>query len=65
MSFENALTAISSVGFPIVMCLILFWYMREVNTKHTEEVAGMTEAINKNTQVIEKLCAKMEVDTNA
>lgn len=37
---------ISTVGFPIVMCLLLFYYMTEQNKQHKEESDSMKEAIN-------------------
>lgn len=29
MDIQTATTLIGSLGFPIVMCLMLFWYMKE------------------------------------
>lgn len=57
---EELTTLVSSVGFPIAMCLILVWRMREQDTAHKEEMDKMTEALNKNTQVIQRLCDHLE-----
>lgn len=46
---------ITSVGFPIVMCLLLYKYMTEQNTKHEEEISKLTETINANTQILTEL----------
>lgn len=61
MDLINITSAISSVGFPIVMCITMMWYVRELNTSHKEESKYMTQAINKNTMVIQKLCEKLNV----
>lgn len=64
---ENVTTAISTLGFPIVMCLIfvvaikyLYDSMKAQNDaqaeRHTEEVKVLTEALNNNTLVLQKLC---------
>lgn len=57
---EEILQSISTVGFPIVMSLLLLWRMREQDDKHAEEMKSVTEALNKNTLAIEKLCGHME-----
>ena len=47
------ITAISTVGFPIVMCGALFWYIQV-------KVDKMTEALNANTLVITKLLERLD-----
>lgn len=58
---------ISSIGFPIVMCIILIWYikdnsdkMRDERKNYYAELEGVKEAINNNTLVIEKFISTME-----
>ena len=53
--------AITSVGFPIVMCLMLMWYVREISSKHKEESDKFAEALNSNTLVLQKLCDKLDI----
>lgn len=53
---------ISTVGFPIVMCLVMMWYIKDTSDKHKEETSKFTEALNKNTLVLQKLCDTMGVD---
>lgn len=53
---------ISSVGFPIVMCVIMFKYTYDLNTQHKEESEKFTEALNANTLVLQKLCDKIGVE---
>ena len=46
-------TAVGSLGFPIVMCGALFWYIQV-------KVDKMTEALNANTIVITKLLERLD-----
>lgn len=50
---EALITAISSVGFPIVMCIILYSGM-------TKQITEMQHTINNNTNVMTKLIEKLE-----
>ena len=54
--------AIGTLGFPIAMCLAMFWYMTKQTETHKEEVAKMTEALNNNTLALNKLEIKMGVE---
>lgn len=67
----NIVTIISSLGFPIVACLGLGWYVKyqsdlnstevkEMRQEHQAEVQKMTEALNNNTLAIQRLVDKME-----
>lgn len=70
----NAIIAmIGSLGFPIVACIAMGWFfakvndnyrndIKEINATHKEEVKAMTEAIQNNTLVIQKLVDKLERD---
>lgn len=62
MDFQQILTAISTVGFPIVMCGALFWYMIQQRVAHKSEIDEMTKAINNNTLVLQKLLDKLGDD---
>jgi hypothetical protein len=41
----DLIQAVSSVGFPIVMCGVLFWYMMQESKSHKEETAALKDAI--------------------
>ena len=73
MEFNSVVTAIGSLGFPIVACCAMAYFFAKVNDNyrndikelqkgHKEEMQAMTEAINNNTLVIQKLLDKMEKD---
>lgn len=64
MDGQAIITAISTVGFPIVMCLILLKFQRDQSAEHKEETEKFTEALNKNTLVLQKLCDKIGVEND-
>ena len=46
MDFQSILTAISTVGFPIAACCVMFWYMNKERESHQQETKELTAAIN-------------------
>lgn len=71
MDANTLITMIGSLGFPIVACIAIGWFFAKVNdnyrndikelqSTHREEVKAMTDAINNNTLVIQKLIDEME-----
>lgn len=52
---EAIIQMISSVGFPIVACLILGYLLLEEKKDHKEEITTLTEAIHSNTLVMTEL----------
>lgn len=51
---------VSSVGFPIVMCVYTMYTMQKMNEQHREEVAKLSETIDNNTQAINDLALKLK-----
>lgn len=64
MDINAVTTAISTLGFPIVMCGAMFWYMIKEKDAHKEEMDSLTEAFNNNTLILQKLCDKLDGDKN-
>lgn len=62
MDFSAITQAISTVGFPIVMCLVFAWYIKDLNESHKAETEKFTDALNANTLVLQKLCDAMNVE---
>lgn len=56
MDYATIIQSISSVGFPIIMCLIFAWYIKFLEDSHKQETDKFTEALNSNTVVLQKLC---------
>lgn len=47
--------AISTVGFPIVMCGIMFWFLWKEQENHKAEMLSLKEVIAENNKVLEGL----------
>ena len=62
MPFNEILQAVSTVGFPIVMCGVMFYYMQKNDERHQEEVSGLRDAINNNTIVMNKVLERLEYE---
>ena len=52
---DEIITAISTVGFPIVCTLILLYLLVRENEQHKEEMASLKETIHNNTVVLAEL----------
>lgn len=59
---ENIVNIITTVGFPIAVCLISFWYIYNLTKSHKEETEKLTIALNNNTLVIQQLVDKLNND---
>lgn len=46
---------ISSVGFPIVMCLIMVKLMERMEESHKAEIDSLKDSLNNNTNVLTRL----------
>lgn len=60
MDANTLMTLISSVGFPIVACIGCGWYINKKDGEHKDEISKITEALNNNTIVIQKLVDKFD-----
>ena len=52
-------TLISSVGFPIFVSLVLFYYIYKMQEKTNETIKSLTEAVNNNSNVVNNLIIHM------
>ena len=68
---NDVVQLISTLGFPIVCCLGLAWYVKyqtdnnakevkEMRQEHQDEINKVTEALNNNTIALQKLCDKFD-----
>lgn len=55
MDMANIVQMISSVGFPIVMCVILFNYIKETQAELTRAVNSLTAMVGELRDEIEKM----------
>lgn len=75
MDAQLIITAIGSLGFPIVACFGMAWYVNKqtqttredtlnLNKQHTAEMMAfkdeIKEALNNNTIALTKLCEKLD-----
>lgn len=58
---QTVITAISSLGFPIVCCLIVLYMYWKSDQTHKAEVDKLSEAVQNNTVVMEKILERLEV----
>lgn len=57
---SSFVSAISTVGFPCVICLIMIDLIGKIEENHKSEMHEMTEAVNNNTTALVKLIDKIE-----
>lgn len=73
MEIQTIMQAISAVGFPIVCCGAMMYYvkystdrnredMNKLNEQHRSELCEVTQAINNNTLALQKLCDKLNIE---
>lgn len=76
MSAEVLASMVQSLGFPVVICGVLMYFIKyiidknredvnKLNEQHQSEMKEITTAINNNTIAITKLCEKLEVGDRA
>lgn len=46
---------VSTVGFPIAMCLIMFWFLNKEQENHKTEMNELKEVISKNNEILASL----------
>ena len=47
--------AISTVGFPIAMCVIMFWFLNKEQESHKAEMLDLKNVIAQNNEVLASL----------
>lgn len=71
MDGNSIVTLIGSLGFPIVACIGMGWYVKyqmdayskqvkEIREEHNKQIESVTQALNNNTLALQKLCDKIE-----
>lgn len=55
MTVNDIVTLITTVGFPICVCLLCFWYINKMQELHKAETDKLAEALNNNTTVMQRL----------
>ena len=71
MDATNLISLIPSLGFPIIACIGMAWFVKyqtdnnnkevsEMRKEHQAEMTKVTEALNNNTLALQRLCDKLE-----
>ena len=55
MELPEIAQLIGTLGFPIVACCAVFWYLQKESENHKQEMNSMRDAVNANTSVIAEL----------
>ena len=53
-------TIIDSMGFPIFICLVLLWFIKNTLTKHSELMTEIQKSLAANTDSIRMLIEKLQ-----
>ena len=60
MEISEFINMVSTVGFPIAMCLMLSWYVKTSNDSYREDIRSLQQSIDNNTAVMNKIIDKLE-----
>ena len=64
MDVNTIIQLVTTLGFPIVCCVALFWRMIKSDENHKEEMDKLSEALNNNTLAINKLNERLNHGEN-
>jgi preprotein translocase subunit YajC len=56
MDANGIISLISNVGFPVAVCVALFFYMEKQNERHQNETDKLNATVQSNTKVLTELC---------
>lgn len=56
MEVNEIVSIVSNVGFPVAVCIALFFYMEKQNERHQNETDKLNETVQSNTKVLTELC---------
>lgn len=60
MDMSTVAQLISTIGFPIAMCIYLLIYIKSFDEKYCEQLNNMAKAIENNTLAITKLMGMID-----
>ena len=60
MDMSTVAQLISTIGFPIAMCIYLLAYIKSFDEKYCEKLDNMAKALENNTLVITKLMTMID-----
>lgn len=59
---QSVITVVKDLGFPIAVCIAMFWLNNKQGEQHKEEMNKVTEALQNNTLALIELKEKLGKD---
>lgn len=60
MDFNQIISSIANLGFPAILCILMFWKMDKQDENYKNVMASMEKTINDNTLAITKFIEKVD-----
>lgn len=64
MDVGAVVQSVSNYGFPIVMCIILMWYINNQEERYKTSLDKINESLNNNTLALQALLQEFGVKKN-
>ena len=64
MDVGTVVQSVSNYGFPIVMCIILIWYVNNQEERYKTSLDKINESLNNNTLALQALLQELGVKKN-
>ena len=59
-TLQTVINLIKDLGFPIAVCIAMFWLNNKQVEQHKEEMAKVTDALNNNTLALTELRGRLD-----
>lgn len=60
MDFSTLITAIGSLGFPIVACILMGYMFLKFTDNYRQDIKSITEIVSNNTAALNRLIDKLD-----
>lgn len=60
MDSQTIMQLVSNLGFPIVVCIALFWLVIKVNENYNTTIDKLRETIDKNSKLIDDVLDELK-----
>ncbi len=59
-TLQTVINLIKDLGFPIAVCIAMFWLNNKQVEQHKEEMSKVTDALNNNTLALSELRDRLD-----
>ena len=59
-TLQTVINLIKDLGFPIAVCIAMFWLNNKQVEQHKEEMTKVTDALNNNTLALTELRGRLD-----